>query len=127
MKKILLASIIAFLFFGLMTSVNSGESPYPEIKDFSYNIEYRKVKTLYVDFIWETKIQGKYDTQKVLLNIVFYNKNGDEIHTISELLKVKPKELQKFNGQHLVSFRYSNEIKRGGRIGVTLGVLSKKY
>ena len=122
--KIILASILVLMFFGLLSS---GDSPYPVIKDFSYDMASRKVKTLYVDFNWNVKIQGKYDTQKVLLNIIFYNKDDEEIHIISELLQVKPKALQKFDGEHLVLLQVANELKRGGRIGVTLGVIKKKY
>ncbi len=123
-KWIILSILLVFIFFGVLSS---GESPYPEIKDFAYNIEYRKIKTTFVDFVWEADIKGKQDKQKVLLDIVFYNSKEEEIHKISELLVVNPKKVQKFEGRKMILLKVASGLKRGGRVGVILGVLEKKY
>lgn len=122
--KTILSIFLIFIFFGLALP---GESPYPEIKNFTYNVEYRKIKTTFVDFVWTVDIKGKKDKQTVLLNIIFYNSKGDEIHKISELLKVNPKVVQKFEGWRMILLKVATELNRGGRVGVNLGVLEKKY
>lgn len=124
MARLVTTLLLVFLFFGL---VSSGESPYPEIKKFNYDIEYRKIKTLYVDFVWEAKIQGKYNPQKVLLSFVFYDSEDNEIHSVSKLIKVDKKKLQTFDGREIILLKVANEVEnRGGRLEVNLGAL-KKY
>ena len=124
MARLVTTLLLIFLFFGL---VSPGESPYPEIKSFEYDVEYRKIKTTFVDFIWEADIKGKADKQKVLLDIIFYNSKGDEVHKISELLTIEPKKLQRFEGRKMILLKVANELRKGGRIGVYLGALQRKY
>ena len=124
MTKLLLSIILIFMFFGL---VSPGESPYPEIKDFTYKIEYRKIKTVFVDFTWTAKIKGKYDKQKVIFNIIFKNAKDEEIHKVTEVLIVKPKEIQTFEGTQMLLLKVASEVKRGGKVVVDLGIVKKKY
>lgn len=121
MARLVTTLLLVFIFFGL---VSSSESPYPEIKDFTYNVEYRKIKTTFVDFVWTVDIKGKQDKQKVLLDIIFYNSKEEEIHKISELLEVNPKKVQRFEGRKMIFLKVASELKR---VGVNLGVLQKKY
>lgn len=124
MAKLLLSIMLVFMLFGL---VSPGESPYPEIKDFTYKIEYRKIKTVFVDFTWTAKIKGKYDKQKVIFNIVFKNAKDEEIHKVTEVLIVKPKEIQTFEGKQMLLLKVASEVKRGGKVVVDLGIVQKKY
>ena len=124
MAKLLLSIILIFVLFGL---VSPGESPYPEIKDFTYKIEYRKIKTVFVDFTWTAKIKGKYDKQKVIFNIIFKNAKDEEIHKVTEVLIVKPKEIQTFEGTQMLLLKVASEVKRGGKVVVDLGIVKKKY
>ena len=120
MARLITTLLLVFLFFGI---VSPGESPYPEIikGGFTYEIEYRKIKTTFVDFVWQADIQGKQDKQKVLFDIIFYNAEDKEIYKISELLVVNPKKVQRFEGRKMIL------LKRGGRVDVYLGALQKKY
>lgn len=129
MAKLLLSIMLIFMLFGL---VSPGESPYPEIKDFTYKIEYRyffnsTIKTIYVDFTWTAKIKGKYDKQKVIFNIIFKNAKDEEIHKVTEVLTINPKEIQSFEGKQMLLSKVASEVERGGKVVVDLGIVKKKY
>jgi len=124
MAKLLLSIVLIFMLFGL---VSPGESPYPEIKDFTYKIEYRKIKTVFVDFVWTAEIKGKYDKQKVIFKIIFKNAKDEEIHRVTEVLIVKPKEIQTFEGKQMLLLKVASNVERGGKVVIDLGIVQKKY
>jgi len=120
MKKSLII-ILILLFVG---SLFSGESPLPKIKSGVYDIEYRKGKTIFVDFLYEVEIQGKSKPYNAWLVVYMYDKEGNEIESFGKEIKIKPKELQKFYGKRMMLIKVVNELDK---VVFDLGIYQKKY
>jgi hypothetical protein len=120
MKK----SIIVLLVFLIIGLSYSGESPLPVIKDGTYDIEYRKGKTIFVDFVYDVKIQGKGKTYNGWLQVILYDMEGDEIESFGQEVIIKPKELQEFYGTRMMLSKVVNEIDE---VVFDLGIYQKKY
>lgn len=120
MKK-LFTFIILFLFIGL--SFSSG-SPLPKIKEGNYEIQYRKGKTIFVDFTYEVSIQGENLPYEGRLVVYLYNKEGKEIESFGQDIKIKAKELQKFYGTRMMLIKIVNELDK---VVFDLGIYQKKY
>jgi hypothetical protein len=118
--KIIVFILILFLSFGLL---NSGESPYPQIKSLEHQIEYRD-GTKYVDFIWQVEIQGKRKSYRMLLEIIIYDEEENELKRFESLIDIQPKELQIFGERRMIQNYVAQNLNK---VGANLSFLQKKY
>lgn len=117
-------SLIFFLVFVIIGLSYSGESPLPKIEKGNYDIEYRKIPTFFVDFVYQITIQGTSKDYHAWLNIILYNDKGKEIESFGTQIIIKPKKLQVFDGRRMITIGIAKKIEE---VGFDLGIIKKKY
>lgn len=118
--KILFLTIFALF---IVSFLNSGEPEYPKIVNVEYDVQMRK-SPYFMDFLWYTKIQGIDRTHRMELNVIMLDKQGNILYEFKELVEIKPKELQIFDGVKIIK---SSIIKNLDKVSFKLGLISKKY